>query len=190
MSSLSRNVNDQQFNAMLLRTLTNMWSCDRSRCPDAEVLAAYQDRTLDDGDRDQVEAHRFQCSRCDSVIAALPSLDENWSTEHRSPWLRFSLIFPTIAIAGAIVVVLAVRDGSVVNRSSPSAIYEASASSGIEPQWVTLPEHTRAPLDPVLALAEPAASASQSPGGVPNVANPPPDLLCVPDYALQDGLAM
>jgi len=189
MSSLSPTVNDQQFDAMLRRTLTNVWSCDRARCPDAEVLAAYHDRTLDDGDRDQVEAHRSQCSRCDSIIAALPSLGEGSSTEHRSPWLRFSLIFPTIAIAGAIVVVLAVRDGSVVNRSSPSPTYEASANSCTDPQWVTRPEDTRASLA-LSALAEPAASASASSRSVSNVANPPPDLLCVPDYALQDGLAM
>jgi hypothetical protein len=47
----------------------------RARCPGADIVAGYMDRTLDDGERARCEEHFADCARCQGVLAGLARIE-------------------------------------------------------------------------------------------------------------------
>jgi hypothetical protein len=125
MKSSQPDLTNAKFDAMLHRNLAKLWSRDTARCPDAEVLAAWQDGTLSRREHALLKAHRSECSRCDSTMSALASLDER--SANIPGWLRAGWLFPLVAaLTGAIIASVVMFHGGKETLSAYRATLQPS----------------------------------------------------------------
>jgi hypothetical protein len=64
------------------KALENLSTVDAGQCPDAEIIAAYQERALDPVETGRWESHFGECSRCRKILAALAASAEAPSAEN------------------------------------------------------------------------------------------------------------
>ena len=62
---------EQALARLMGEALDRLASRDSSECPDAEVIAAYQDQALDPSEMSQCESHFSGCARCRKILALL-----------------------------------------------------------------------------------------------------------------------
>jgi hypothetical protein len=115
----------------------DVWTSEQ--CVDAEVLAAWMDGSLSGTALADAEKHAAGCARCRAILASMAKTEPQ---AHGLPWWRTVTarwLVPVAAIATALVVWVAVEQGSreaaAPQAQSPAVSPEASqAAVPVEPQ--------------------------------------------------------
>jgi hypothetical protein len=106
--------------------------------PDADVLTAFCERALPEGERQSVVMHLAKCKECREVAAlALPPLesaapsvlDRNESAWMRSGWIRWASVVACVAVVGAAVMLRP--------KSGPASYHTGSEESVVLPDQRT-----------------------------------------------------
>ena len=96
---------EKAIDRLLARRLGARLQDDGRDCPDAEVLAAYVERTLSEGERRTCETHLADCPFCQEQVAQLVRLNEGDEIEEaarpirakpRTAWFRWALAAPAL----------------------------------------------------------------------------------------------
>ncbi len=132
-----------------------------SGCVDAETLAAWVDKGLQEGTAAQVEVHLSSCAHCQAVLATLVRT-EPLPAAVESLWARWKLAWLVPALGTATAVAL-----YVASRPPAPPVLEAVQSSVEQPA-----APVAAPAPPVAETAPPAqAPATADPQTSPAVSN-------------------
>jgi hypothetical protein len=138
-------------------------------CADATSLAAYSDRSLATAERERLETHFADCSRCQLLLADIARADESERDARAAsevPWYRrWRIAIPALAAVGAILVFIAIR--RPVNEEPRSN--EVVAMAKREPPELAAPEPAAAPEMPEVASAP--APAALAPAPAPPASN-------------------
>jgi hypothetical protein len=141
-------------------------------CPDAEILAAYADRSLDAEETARYELHFSQCARCRDMLAAMVRGEQPTSVagEKRAPSSNAAWIWDWrwLAPAAAAIVLAAVWlvRGPLLNHP---AAPQPQMFDALSPTPAAPPPPLPAP-EPANAASAPAAGASSTTGALQRVA--------------------
>ncbi|HEY1849838.1 MAG TPA: hypothetical protein VGG60_02350 [Candidatus Binataceae bacterium] len=106
------------FDRIIVRRLAAERDSGGVQCPDASIIAAYRDRSLDRGDSALWERHFAQCARCAGMIAAVARIDDaiepgritsarTVDAGHRG-WRTPRVAFPLAALGAAAIALMAI----------------------------------------------------------------------------------
>jgi cytoskeletal protein RodZ len=96
---------DKAIDKLLARRLSARLRDEGKDCPDAEILAAYVERTLSPGERQACETHLVACRFCQDQVAELARLNESDEMEEaarpvrakpKTVWFRWALAAPAL----------------------------------------------------------------------------------------------
>ena len=157
---------NDNFEAILRRELRDAPVASTAECIGPEVLAAYYDRTMSQGERNGVELHLESCARCQSMMASIGRADdsdverprEREETARGFFWLS-RVVAPITMLGIVIAIAIGIRTREQPNQ--PEAI--ALASKSVPPR-LELPEP---------APVAPAFKAEQLRPKGPSISNPP-----------------
>jgi hypothetical protein len=132
--------NKTGFDSMLRRGLSADAPPAAQGCPDADLLAAYYERSIEPAEMERFDAHLAMCARCREQIAALVrSEPPNEKTlEARAPWLwNWRWLAPAVAAIAIIVIWIGVREHNEA-KSEPIEV----AMTQTRPQEPAVPSPT------------------------------------------------
>ncbi len=117
---------DAEVDRLLREALTPSRRAAASACPDAAVIAAFEEGSVSESERATLESHFADCERCQAILASLAESAPIAAsrTKPEKPWLRgghLRWLIPVIAASG-LVLYLAVRP--VI---APSNVFVSSA---------------------------------------------------------------
>jgi Putative zinc-finger len=155
--------NHEPLDTILRRAMRAQPGAATPECADATALAAYSDRSLDAVERERLEAHFADCSRCQLILADIARAGENASDARAAsgvPWYRrWRIAIPALAAVGAILVFIAIR--RPVNEEARSN--EVVAMAKRESPELAAPEPAAAPEMPEVASAPAPAAPAPAP---------------------------
>ncbi len=150
--------NSEPLEAILRRAMRERPDAPTPECADPESLAAYWGKSLGAADRERLESHFADCTRCQMQLAAMaraaePAIDA--SEASKVPWYRrLRLAIPALAAVAAVIVFIAMR--RPVKEESQSDQLVALAKHAAPPVELAQPAH--APAVQVAAPASPPAA--------------------------------
>ena len=159
---------DKAMGGLLRRSLARDTAASKD-CPQADILAAYYEHSLDADETSHWELHFSQCARCRQLLAAMVRANEPASqAEHDAKawsWFFNPWILVPAAAAVALAILISVRLAPVAYKSQSGAVEIAKT---VEPPAPTV---APAPSDalsedktaPSGALKSPAPSAKVAP---------------------------
>jgi hypothetical protein len=150
MSSQSKQPNEARRDAAVEALLSRQSGMNGSStpCPDAEILAAYLDHTLDDGENDRWESHFAGCERCQDTLTAMADSAPVEVEEHavaaapapvvaappEKPRRRSSKLWlVAIAAAAAVVAFIVLRPTSPPSQAPKSSSGQTAQQDAGEP---------------------------------------------------------
>jgi hypothetical protein len=151
--------NSEPLDAILRQAMSDVPGAATPECADAQALAAYWDKSLALRDRERLEAHLGDCTRCQMQLAAIARAEESArdaTAKARVPWYRrWQLAVPAMAAAAAVLVFIAIRRPA---KEESGTEVVAMAKREAPAAELNMPERAPAPA-PSIAAA-PAAPAS------------------------------
>ena len=190
MSAKSSDVTNDKFDAMLRRSLAKVWTReDAPSCPDPEMLAAYCDGALPDCESSRIDAHRFECLRCDSTIAAISSLNVSAAGIRQRASLRW-ILPPVIAVAGVIATTFVFHIASRENPPPLSTLSQASVVADTHQRWASMADANPTSYPPALATFAADAASSSGYQDAPHVQLNRAASPYAPGYVQQEGITM
>ena len=149
--------NNEPLDAILRRATPAPPGPATPECADAESLAAYSDRSLSAAERDRLETHFADCTRCQLLLADIARTDQSARDAHAAaevPWYRrWRIAIPALAAVAAVLVFIAIKRPATVEPQR-----EVVAMEKQEAPLVELPERAQAPAVPSAAAALAAAA--------------------------------
>jgi photosynthesis system II assembly factor YCF48-like protein len=175
----SADKNNPQLDAILRRTMREAPGDDTSNHPEADVIAAYHDRSVANPERARLEQHFSDCARCQTLLASIARAEsENVAAPKPSNVVRlhrWRVAVPVLAAAAVILIALRFTRGTdnqlereqiaMSERAAP-ANAPAPAMEPVAPmQAAPSGQEASAPASGALALnekkSEPAVEARQ-----------------------------
>lgn len=107
--------NNSPFDAILRRAMSQTPNAVSPECPDAAILAAYYDRSVNAAERARLEIHIADCARCQMQLAAIARCDavasDTLPARRIVTTLRgWRIVIPALAAAAALIVtILSIR---------------------------------------------------------------------------------
>ncbi|MGC1687999.1 MAG: zf-HC2 domain-containing protein [Candidatus Acidiferrales bacterium] len=144
--------NKTGFDSTLCRGLSANAGATAQGCPDADLLAAYYERSLAPAEIERFDAHLSACAHCREKIAALVrSEPPNEKTlDARAPWLwNWRWLAPAVAAIAIIVIWVGVRE----HNNLTSKPIEVAMTQ-------TRPQEPAVPSPPVAQRAAPARTVT------------------------------
>ncbi|HEY4742286.1 MAG TPA: zf-HC2 domain-containing protein [Candidatus Acidoferrales bacterium] len=144
--------NKTGFDSTLCRGLSANAGATAQGCPDADLLAAYYERSLAPAEIERFDAHLSTCAHCREKIAALVrSEPPNEKTlDARAPWLwNWRWLAPAVAAIAIIVIWVGVRE----HNNLTSKPIEVAMTQ-------TRPQEPAVPSPPVAQRAAPARTVT------------------------------
>src|SRR5277367_917302 len=151
--------------------------------PDANMLTAFAEKSLNDREQDDLLVHLAQCSTCRDVVAlALPELEESVLAQRtpatavgwRSSWIRWAALAACVAVLG---VAVTLRNRTPVDQ--PAVVAQLAIQPGASQSEVSAPQSDQKVMPPEVDTAQAAAvlhgsdsekkSASNAPANVPSL---------------------
>ena len=155
--------NSESFDTILRRAMRAEPGPATPECADATSLAAYSDRSLAAAERERLETHFADCSRCQLLLADVARADESARDARGAAdvplYRRWRIAIPALAAVGAILVFIAIR--RPVNEEAKSN--EVVAMAKRESPELEAPEPAAAPAMPEAASAPPPAAPAPPP---------------------------
>lgn len=160
---------DKAMGGLLRRSLARDTAASKD-CPQADILAAYYERSLDAEETSHCELHFSQCARCRQLLAAMVRANEPASqAEHDAKawrWFFNPWMLVPAAAAVALAILISVRLAPVAYKSQGGAVEVAKTVQPPVPTIAPTPsdalsEDKAATSD---ALKSPAPSAKVAPG--------------------------
>src|SRR5579863_5384520 len=159
---------DKAMGGLLRRSLARDTVASKD-CPQADILAAYYERSLDAEETSLCELHFSQCTRCHQLLAAMVRANEPASqAEHAKAWswLFNPWILVPAAAAVALAILISVRLAPVAYKSQGRAVEIAKTVQPPAPTVAHAPPDalSKEEASPSGALKSPAPSAKVAPG--------------------------
>jgi hypothetical protein len=155
---------EREFGAMLRRGLASSAAATESECLEADLLAAYFERSLSAEEIRACDAHVANCAHCRSQLAAMARAEPEGAEDgaRRKSWIwDWRLLVPVTAALTALAVWVGVRHESPMRTAMPAASPTASIVAQNEAPAVPPPPASAAPrgmTDLVQVSPEPARS--------------------------------
>jgi hypothetical protein len=139
-------------------------------CADTEALAAYSDRSLAAAERERLETHFADCSRCQLLLADIARAEESARDARAAsevPWYRrWRIAIPALGAVAAILVFIAIRRPANEEPQSNEVVgmakREAPAVELAAPAPAAAPEMPEAASAPAPAAPAPAPAPPAS----------------------------
>ncbi len=166
---------DKAMGGLLRRSLARDTAALKD-CPQADILAAYYEHSLDADETSHCEVHFSQCARCRQLLAAMVRANEPASrVEHDAKawsWFFNPWILVPAAAAVALAILISVRLAPVAYKSQGGAVEIAKTVQPPAPTVAPAPSDALSEdkAAPSGALKSPAPSAKVAPGS----SQPPP----------------
>jgi hypothetical protein len=160
---------DKAMGGLLRRSLARDTVASQD-CPQADILAAYYERSLDADETSHCELHFSQCARCRQLLAAMVRANEPASqTEHAAKawsWFFNPWMLVPAAAAVALAILISVRLAPVAYKSHGEAVEIAKTVQPPTPTIAPTPSDALSEdkAAPSGALKSPAPSAKVAPG--------------------------
>lgn len=175
--------NEREFGAMLRRGLASGAAATQAECLDAEVLAAYYERSLTADEIQACDLHVSNCAHCRSQLATLARAEPDREGEGSRGWSwiwDWRLLVPVTAALTIFIAWVSVRQSFVApqNRVAPtvaqnrdrSPVPETPSASQSQPQFqLPVPATQRA--SPSADLTREPAAAEKKNAGVPSASS-------------------
>lgn len=155
MSRTEKNI--EPLDAILRRAMREQPGAATPECADAELLAAYWDKSLSAADRERLESHLGGCERCLMQLAAIArAVESARSAESASevPWYRrWRIAIPAIAAAAAVVFVFIAMQRPAIEESRSDQLVAMAKREAPVADLAAKPP----PLAPAVPAAAPTA---------------------------------
>jgi hypothetical protein len=158
--------NNEPLDAILRRAMRDRPGPATPDCADAESIAAYSDRSLAAPERERLEVHFADCSRCQLLLADVARAEEgarDAKATSEVPWYRrWRIAIPALTAVAAVLVFIAIRRPAneepqrdqfvaMAKNEAPRAESAEQAAAPAAPAQVAAP--APAPPAPASALA-------------------------------------
>jgi hypothetical protein len=157
------NRNNDPLDAILRRAMRDRPGPATPECADAQLLAAYIDRSLAAAERERLETHFADCMRCQLMLADIARADESARIAKAAsevPWYRrWRIAIPALAAVAAVLVFIAIRRPA--NEEPPSDQLVAMAKNEAPSSAALAQAPAPAPTAPAAAPTSPALVSSE-----------------------------